>query len=97
LFALVVDLGDRLVTSGNLAECQGLSPSIMAKVFARPEMALRDSQASQFLADAAQVVAWKAPGDFSNNVRNRTDARISARTRGPRTPRAGVPDERTGS
>ncbi|MDT1107444.1 transcriptional regulator, partial [Pseudomonas aeruginosa] len=52
-------------------------------VMLRAEKAMRDSLASQSLADVAHVVGRKAPPDFSNEVRDWLGERIKSRARKP--------------
>ncbi|MFA1626458.1 Rrf2 family transcriptional regulator [Rhizobium mongolense] len=47
------------------------------------EKAMRDSLASQSLADVGRVVGRKAPRDFSNEVRDWLDERTKSRSRKP--------------
>ncbi|MFS8113831.1 Rrf2 family transcriptional regulator [Rhizobium jaguaris] len=52
-------------------------------VMLRAEKAMRDSLASQTLADVAGIVDRKAPADFSNDVRDWLGGRIKSRARKP--------------
>ncbi|MDL2398796.1 RrF2 family transcriptional regulator [Rhizobium mayense] len=52
-------------------------------VMLRAEKAMRDSLASQTLADVAGVLDRKAPADFSNDVRDWLDGRVKSRARKP--------------
>nr|WP_110753172.1 Rrf2 family transcriptional regulator [Phyllobacterium leguminum] len=56
-------------------------------VMLRAEKAMRDSLASQTLADVARVLDRKAPPEFSDDVRDWLDDRVKARTRKPATPK----------
>jgi Rrf2 family protein len=50
-------------------------------VMLRAEKAMRDSLASQTLADVARVVGHKAPSEFSHEVRGWLDDRVKSRAR----------------
>ncbi len=52
-------------------------------VILRAEKAMRDSLASQSLADVMQVLERKAPPEFSNEIRDWLDDRIQSRGRKP--------------
>ncbi|WP_454854339.1 RrF2 family transcriptional regulator [Rhizobium binxianense] len=52
-------------------------------VMLRAEKAMRDSLASQSLADVARIVGHKAPSDFSNEVRDWLGDRVKSRARKP--------------